>query len=475
LVFSSIIFIIVFLPAVLLIYYYCHGVAIKNRVLLIFSIIFYAWGEPKYVFLLLFSILLNYRVGLIISCDNYKETIRKFILGLSILLNLFVLFYYKYFGWIISSIIDPLFINLGMPPVYFKNLSLPIGISFYTFQSISYLVDIYRNQSLVQKDLTKMGLYITFFPQLIAGPIVRYHDINQQLDKRIHNVNLFSIGVYRFIIGLSKKTLLANVFAETIDKIFAMPYQDVPPFYLWVANISYMLQIYYDFSGYSDMAIGLGKMFGFNILENFNYPYGAKSMTDFWRRWHISLSNWFKDYLYIPLGGNRNGQVITIRNLFAVFFVTGLWHGASTQFIYWGLGHGILLFLEKMFGKHVNKIIKNRKLKIIISHLYVIFSVFFLWMPFRLGARMSLRHIEKMLFFTQTRESINYTLNMLVDTRYYVIFILGVLLSFPWWKKFGFFIYCHESIKYFFAICLFILSVSSLANSSYNPFIYFRF
>jgi alginate O-acetyltransferase complex protein AlgI len=395
--FSSIPFILLFLPIVLAVYYYCPFIKAKNYFLLFASLLFYAWGEPKYVLIMLFSLLLNYRAGLWIAETAYSKTKRKFFLAAATVLNLSILFLFKYLNFSFN-IINKVFILFHLSEIQnpLSTIALPIGISFYTFQSLSYLIDIYKNPELVQKNLFNLGLYISFFPQLIAGPIVRYHDINRQIEYRTHNMKLFIAGIERFIIGLAKKVLIANTMAEAADKILDLPANTIPHYFLVLGIISYSLQIYYDFSGYSDMAIGLGKMFGFHILENFNYPYAAKSITDFWRRWHISLSTWFRDYLYIPLGGNRKGKTRTTINLFIVFLTTGLWHGAAFNFIFWGLGHGILLFLEKTFGKKICGIFKNGFFKTALSHIYTMGSVIFLWIFFRLGTKNSIYFIHSL-------------------------------------------------------------------------------
>ncbi|MDR2477552.1 MAG: MBOAT family protein, partial [Treponema sp.] len=307
--FSSITFIVCFLPLTLLVYYYCPTVRAKNAALLLASLVFYAWGEPAYIVIMLVSILANYRVGLCLGGTSRAISARRWMLAAGIAINLLLLFYFKYFVFserVFNKIVRiAQFPQLQLPIL---NIALPLGISFYTFQSISYLVDVYKTPALVQKNILHLGLYISFFPQLIAGPIVRYHDINEQIHERAHSGNSFARGIERFIAGLAKKVLIANTMAAAADSIFALPPDALPFYYLWLGIVCYAFQIYYDFSGYSDMAIGLAKMFGFTLLENFNYPYAAKSITEFWRRWHISLSSWFRDYLYIPLGGNRKGN-----------------------------------------------------------------------------------------------------------------------------------------------------------------------
>jgi alginate O-acetyltransferase complex protein AlgI len=417
-------------------------------------------------------------MGLFIACESIGEKTRKIILGAAIAGNLSVLIYFKYFGFF-AGLAHLVFPGLQAPE-YIKNILMPIGISFYTFQSISYLIDVYKNRALVQKNILNLGLFIAFFPQLIAGPIVRYNDICGQISERSHSAEHFADGAARFIAGLAKKVLLANTFAETTDGILAMPVDSVPSYYLWIAILSYTMQIYYDFSGYSEMAIGLSKMFGFRILENFNYPYISKSITEFWRRWHISLSGWFKDYLYIPLGGNRKGKVRTIVNLVIVFFITGLWHGAAVNFILWGLGHGVLLLIEKLLEKHIPPALKKGFWGSVISHIYVMTSVVFLWVFFRLGTGESVSFISNLFRFNADIQK-NMELFILVDVRFYLFFIIGIFFLFPWWRKIKItvrgmaFSECLLAGKYIFSLSLLILSVCSLANSSYNPFIYFRF
>ena len=345
--FSSITFLVFFLPAVLVFYYALPNLAYKNCVLFLASLLFYAWGEPKFVFLLFASIVFNYNMGLFLGNDTAHK---KKILAFAILANIVVLLVFKYLGFT-CKIIDIFLSAVHIQPLTAINLVMPIGISFYTFQEISYLVDVYRKPELAQKNLLNLGLYIAFFPQLIAGPIVRYHDINEQISARTVTVPQFSLGLERFIIGLSKKVLLANNFAVVCDSVFEADFFSYGAATAWIAAFAYAMQIYYDFSGYSDMAIGLAKLFGFDLLENFNYPYAASSITDFWKRWHISLTNFFRDYVYIPLGGNRKGKLRTVLNRFIVFFTTGLWHGAAFNFILWGLGHGILMTIERAFAK----------------------------------------------------------------------------------------------------------------------------
>ena len=334
-IFSSITFLFYFLPITLGLYYLVPN-KLKNIVLLLASLFFYAYGEPTYILIMLLSVLSTYIFGRLI--DKFRKYSKLFLI-LSICFSVGLLIYFKYTNFLISNI------NLWLKnKVDFINVVLPIGISFYTFQMISYTIDVYRKDVKVQKNIFKLALYVTLFPQLIAGPIVRYTTIEKELEERTHSFEKFAIGVRRFVIGLGKKVLIANVLGE-LNNIFLGSNEKSVVFY-WIYGISAMLQIYFDFSGYSDMAIGLGKMFGFEFLENFNYPYIATSITDFWRRWHISLSSWFKDYVYIPLGGNRKGLKRQIINIFVVWLLTGIWHGANWNFILWGVYFGIILLIE---------------------------------------------------------------------------------------------------------------------------------
>ena len=329
-VFSSLTFLLLFLPITLFFYFIIPKTKtnLRNIVLLIVSLIFYAWGEPIYILLMMFSIIINYFLGLILDKSNK----RKLWLIISIFFNIGLLFFFKYTDFFLSNL-NNLF-NIEIPLL---NLTLPIGISFYTFQILSYVIDVYRKEVQVQKNILKLATYITLFPQLIAGPIVRYITICDELNKRDESIKNFASGLRRFILGLGKKVIIANNVAILADAVFNNSPNGVGSLIIWLGAIAYTIQIYFDFSGYSDMAIGLGKMFGFNFLENFNYPYIAKSITDFWRRWHISLSSFFRDYLYIPLGGNRCSKIKWFRNIFIVWFLTGLWHGASWNYIVWGV------------------------------------------------------------------------------------------------------------------------------------------
>ncbi|MCI8309895.1 MAG: MBOAT family protein [Clostridia bacterium] len=459
-VFSSTVFLFYFLPIVLFIYYIVPK-KFKNIVLLIFSIIFYAYGEPKFIFIMIFSIVFTYIFGILIN--KYKNTkYSKIILIISICFNLGILIYFKYIDFIIENI--NLWLSSKIDLLY---VLLPIGISFYTFQTISYLIDLYRGKVEVQKNFLNLALYVSLFPQLIAGPIVRYKDIKEQLEYRSHTIEKFAFGIRRFIIGLSKKVLIANLLGELVN-IFMISNEKSVIFF-WIYAISNMLQIYFDFSGYSDMAIGLGNMFGFEFPENFNYPYSATSITDFWRRWHISLSSWFRDYVYIPLGGNKSKN---IRNILIVWILTGLWHGAEWNFIIWGVYFGILLIIEKKFlFKYIEKFPKV---------LRIIYTDFIVMMSFIIFSGTDVNQILeniKGLFGIgnisfKSNESIYYLKS------YFVIIVIGIIASTTILKKvinkfkFQKFINLLEPIV---LMILFIVSTSYIIDGSFNPFLYFRF
>lgn len=474
--FSSIVFLGFFLPVVLIVYYVIPSIKYRNCVLLVSSLLFYAWGEPKFVLLMIISIIFNFSMGIFIS----ERKSRKKILIFSIIVNLIVLFIFKYLGFT-CEIINAFINSLHLRPLTVLNLILPIGISFYTFQEISYLVDVYRNPGLVQKNVLNLGLYITFFPQLIAGPIVRYHDINYQIENRRENIADFSKGLERFIVGLSKKVILANNFALVCDAIYDSSFTSYGTLAAWIAAISYALQIYYDFSGYSDMAIGIAKLFGFDLLENFDYPYSASSITDFWKRWHISLTNFFRDYVYIPLGGNRKGKARTVLNRFFVFLLTGLWHGASFNFIFWGLAHGTSMVLERQ-----TKINERKNVILRIGYrVFTLFVIIFLWVLFRNETKETVKIWLKMLginyniFLSSVhKDKVLPLMFFYVDTKFYILTFFGLIFSFPWWKKISFLKEKYIAVKVIKCICLVILlwiCFSFLASNTYNPFIYFRF
>jgi alginate O-acetyltransferase complex protein AlgI len=482
-VFSSLIFLFVFLPIVLGGFYIVRK-EYRNTFLFLSSIIFFAWGGVTYTGLLLFSILFNFIIGLRIGKAEQKRIKQKRILGLGIIINLLFLGVFKYANFFVANL-NELLTWIDIPQVEQTSIILPIGISFYTFQAISYLIDIYRKEVETQKSFVNLGLYISLFPQLIAGPIVRYHDIAQQLSHRIFSYEKFSSGVVRFSLGLAKKVLIANNMAIVADYNFNMDPSGLSSGYAWLGIIAYTLQIYYDFSGYSDMAIGLGRMFGFEILENFNVPYIARSIKDFWRRWHISLSSWFRDYLYISLGGNRKGNYRTYFNLFIVFFVTGFWHGASWNFIVWGLLHGFFLILER-FG--FEKILK--KLPAVLSISYTLFVAIMAWVLFRANDFSHAWVYYKAMFGGSSVISDPFVILQYLNYEVFFFFIIGALGAFNFfpfiYKKiktlFGDYLQSSvfvniviPTVKSVFVGIVFLLVTTYLLSSTYNPFIYYRF
>lgn len=460
-VFSTPIFLFLFLPAVLVLNYIIPKkyIAAKNVVLLIASLFFYAWGEPKNVLLMLLSIAVNYVCGLLLGRFDSDEKKRKVVLWASVVFNLGLLFFFKYFN----------FVTGGLFPV----IKLPIGISFFTFQIMSYTIDVYRRSVEPQKNLVKLALYISLFPQLIAGPIVRYIDVEKQLTYRECTAEKTARGMIRFSMGLAKKVIISNTVAAVCDGIFGST-NTVPAFTAWVGVICYALQIYFDFSGYSDMAIGMGHMLGFDFLENFNYPYVSCSVQEFWRRWHISLSSWFRDYLYIPLGGNRRGKVRTYINLIIVFACTGLWHGASFSFIVWGLWHGLFLVIERLgFKKALDKLPK------FIGWIYTMLVVLVGWVFFRADTLpAAMKYLGEMFSFSggvangmaqfDNLSFIITAIALVLCTPVYQL-VKGKLEKTEVGKKAAF------VIGAVLATGLFILSVIFLTGSGYNPFIYFRF
>ena len=479
--FSSIPFIIMFLPVILLAYYCCPVLKGRNIILLFASLLFYAWGEPKFVLLMLLSIVVNYGIGLLLGKEAFPAAQRKALLVTGVVLNLLALFFFKYLGFtgqILNSIIKTFHLSAAQITVH--RFMLPLGISFYTFQSLSYLIDVYRNPVLSQKNIFNLGLFIAFFPQLIAGPIVRYHDINEQIRQRKHSLELFSQGIERFIIGLAKKVLIANTLAEVVDGILKIPYDSVPPVYLLLVIVAGALQLYYDFSGYSDMAIGLGRMFGFKIMENFDYPLTATTSAEFWRRWHISLQTWFRDYLYFPLGGSRKGPVRQVINTLIVFTLVGLWHGASYNFVVFGFFAGLALVLEKPAVDGINALCAQQGravhiVKGILAHCYANGIRVLLFMFFRLDMQNCFSFYSN-LFNVTRKVSVPIDVLFFTDTRFYIFFISAIAFTFPWWRKFK----IPENtvtagVKHVLLLGLFMLSFGTLATDAYNPFIYFRF
>ena len=436
--------------------------------LLAASLLFYAWGEPRYVFLMLFSIVLNWSFGVFI--DKVKKG-RRLLLALCVACNLAILGYFKYFNFFANTINGLVNAEWITP----RNIPLPIGISFFTFQALSYVIDLYRGDCKVQKNIVNLALYISFFPQLIAGPIVRYSDIDRQINARTVTAEKFSLGLRRFLYGLGKKVIISNCMAELADLIFSLPFASLSTTSAWLGAITYTMQIYFDFSGYSDMAIGLGKMFGFDFLENFRYPYLSRSIQEFWQRWHISLGTWFREYVYIPLGGNRKGKGRTYLNLFAVFFLTGMWPGASWTFIIWGLYHGAFQIIERIGLK---KFLEKHH---VLSHLYCMFVVVIGWVFFRsetlLGA---VRYLMRMLVPWRYGFSSMFCMPAGLTLRHGIFLIIAVIGSGLIQSVSGACPALEKKWKYSYAelafLCLiFLYSMMLLAAGTYNPFIYFRF
>ncbi len=449
-------------------------IRVRNVIILVASLFFYAWGESEIVLIMILSILLNYVIGVLI--DKSKDNAR-FILSVGVFFNLGILFFFKYFNFFFNNI-NHLLDLTGANKLSLDKIHLPIGISFFTFQGISYIVDVYRKHAKAQYNPLKIGLYISLFPQLIAGPIVRYTTIMDQIDERKTTLSQLSEGIKRFIIGFAKKVIIANGVAQIADAIFLSNYGEISTLMAWVGVVSYTLQIYFDFSGYSDMAIGLGKMMGFNFEENFNFPYIAKSIRDFWRRWHISLSTWFRDYLYIPLGGNRKGRLRLYVNLIIVFALTGFWHGASWSFVFWGLFHGFFLIAERLG--------LSRFLVFIfapLQHIYVLFVVMISWVFFRVENFSDALNYVSILFGNGVKAEIgaslsNYTLMALILG---VVFSMNVKSGIKWAEsKIGLtsqpvYMEIRSVLFLLFLGAIFFFSVTEIASDTYNPFIYLRF
>lgn len=467
-VFSSLVFIFVFLPITILIYYIAPK-ALRNLVFLIASLIFYAWGEPIYILIMLFSTVFDYFNGLAIDKYRERKYLSKAILINSLIINLGILGFFKYSDFIVTNINN--FFNLNMT---LRNLPLPLGISFYTFQTLSYTIDIYLDKVPVQKNIISFGTYVTMFPQLVAGPIVRYSEICKEIDNRYENLNLFGEGAELFIIGLSKKVLLANNIGLLWSIVKNAPIGEISVLSAWLGILAFTFQIYFDFSGYSDMALGLGKMFGFNFMKNFDYPYISESVTEFWRRWHISLGSWFREYVYIPLGGNRKGKLNQYRNLIIVWFLTGLWHGANWNFIFWGLYYGVFLIIEKIF---LLKWLENKPK--FIKHIYTLLIILVGWVFFEFESiSLGMDYIRTMFGFGG-RPFIDGTSIYYLYTNA-LLFIMLIICSTPIPKKV--FIKLKDRMNRGEAIViptvymfLIFLCTAYLVNESYNPFLYFRF
>ncbi len=476
-VFSSSLFLFLFLP-IFLFLYYLAAQKYKNYILLIASIFFYSWGEPRFIFIILASTFFDFHIvnGL------YRTKIKKwknFYLFLSISTNLGLLLYFKYANFFIENVNSTLH-SFGIQEVGWTSVALPIGISFYTFQTLTYSIDIYRGVHKPLKKVTDYMMYILMFPQLIAGPIVRFHEVADQIENRANRETIDNklLGFFRFVIGLAKKVLIANVMGAEADKIFALPEADLTTYYAWIGVLAYAFQIYFDFAGYSDMAIGIGRMLGFKFPENFDNPYVSKNITEFWRRWHMTLGRWMKDYLYIPLGGSK---VKTKRrlyfNLWFVFLVSGLWHGAAWNFVAWGAFHGFFLILDKMFWIRVTKKI-GKYPSIFITFIITLVG----WVLFRSET------LNQAIWYTKTMFSFNTTSNLSLyfDRQFWTILIIASFFSFvtlnKWGNKLQNFVFFKESYSFktnlafsFFVIILLIISTASITSSGFNPFIYFRF
>ena len=469
-VFSSLVFLFVFLLLMLLLFFSVPR-RLRNTILLIVSLIFYAWGEPIYIILMLFSTVTDFVHGLLVERYRNQPKKAKLVVLSSITINLGLLVFFKYSTFLLTNINLLFHTNFYIP-----QMSLPIGISFYTFQTMSYTIDVFRQEAKAKKNMIDLGAYVTMFPQLIAGPIVRYQTIANQLDHRVESEDLFAKGIWRFTIGLGKKVLLANNIGLLWNQIQLTEMSDLSIVMAWLGLVAFGFQIYFDFSGYSDMAIGLGYLFGFELLENFNYPYISQSITEFWRRWHISLGSWFRDYVYIPLGGNRKGKKRMYLNLFIVWMLTGLWHGASWNFVLWGLYFGILIIIEKAF-----LLFWLSRAPRWMRHVYTIILLLIGWGLFAFEDFHQLINYFTVLFGLRNATWVNQ------ETLYYlsqniILFVLLTIASTPMIRLIGQKLFNSpygSVIKAFIVpmICLLILIASTayLVDSSYNPFLYFRF
>lgn len=468
-VFCSLTFLCVFLPVLFLLYYCIPSVTGRNILLIVSSLLFYAYGEPVYILLMIGSILLNYLFGRLLAAKSKR--IKKIVLYLAVICNLGILGVFKYADMIVNAGNTLLHVKTELP-----GLALPIGISFFTFQAMSYVIDVYRGKAKAQKNVLHMMLYIALFPQLIAGPIVKYHDIEQQFQNRETDAKAIADGFRRFICGLAKKVLISNTMAAAADNIFQTPIGSINFIGAWIGAIAYMLQIYYDFSGYSDMAIGMGYMFGFHFQENFQYPYISRSVKEFWRRWHISLSTWFKEYLYIPLGGNRKGTFRTCINKLIVFFCTGLWHGANWTFVVWGMFHGFFLLLEEL--------LPVRRLPKAVAHLYSLVVVCVGFVIFRADSiTQGVAMIGKMFTGWEFGTVCMNVVWQQLTPAFLLMLAAGVIGCMPvkeylikWCReKGGFLPAVMHNGSYAVSILLLLLCMMTLSGGAYNPFIYFRF
>ncbi len=462
LLFSSFTFIFLFLPFSILGYYLIPNKA-KNIFLLCISLFFYAWGNIRYLILLLISICINYFFAILISSKKEKK---RMMFWLCIVFNIGILFYFKYFTFTLSLL--ERILHFSIPS---HSIVLPIGISFYTFQGLSYVIDVYRQKTPANKNIIELGLYISLFPQLVAGPIVKYQDVYQQIKHRVSSIPTFAYGIERFIFGLSKKVMISNVLGEVSDKIFQSLSSGIDTPTAWLGILCYTFQIYFDFSGYSDMAIGLGSMFGFHFYENFNYPYISKSINEFWRRWHISLSSWFKEYVYIPLGGSRKGNVYI--NLFIVFCITGLWHGAALTFIIWGLWHGMFVIIGKFKERHY-----KIQIPLCIQWFTTMLIVMIGWVFFRASSLSEAFHYLKILIGGSSVVQPQLQASYYLDGRICFTLLISIICSTPLfhsmneqWKMST----KYYLIKVIWLCILFIFCIVYLINNTYNPFIYFQF
>ncbi len=459
------------MPVVLVLHMVIRNIKVRNCLLLIASLLFYAYGEPAYIFLMLFSCLLNYVFALLLSKKK-----KKLFIVLAVIVNLGLLGIFKYTGFLLTTFNDISGLSIPVP-----DIPLPIGISFFTFQALSYVIDVYRDDVAVQKNYGKVLLYVSFFPQLIAGPIVRYKDIAGEIDERHAGADDIACGLRRFVAGLGKKVLISNTMAIAVDFVFGIGSDKLNIISAWIGALAYIMQIYFDFSGYSDMAIGLGRMFGFHFKENFTYPYVATSIQDFWRRWHISLSTFFRDYVYIPLGGNRKGKLRAVLNKLVVFFLTGLWHGANWTFVVWGLFHGFFLLLEEFIPQ-------IKKMPKVLLHIYTLLAVTVGFVVFRADTlSQGVMFISKMFSgFDFSPETVSVAIQPLTPF-FIVMFVTAILCCGPLSKVTDYIKnikITEDSAKKdkFFNAASFVLSVIvlgwcvlRLAGGSYNPFIYFRF
>lgn len=463
-VFSSMVFLWGFLPIIFIGYFIIND-NYKNLLLLLGSLIFYAWGEPKYIWLMLCSILINYGIGLLM--EKYEKQ-KKLLLILDVIINIGILGYFKYFCFLLQIVYSCMGTTVEL-----TEIRLPIGISFFTFQILSYIIDLYRGHYRAQKNFVHLALYISFFPQLIAGPIVQYKDIDEQLNYRICTLEKTAWGIRKFVYGLGKKVIIANIIARCVDTIYNLDYTDLTGILAWIGAVLYTLQIYYDFSGYSDMAIGLGRIFGFDFQENFNYPYMSCSIQEFWQKWHISLGTWFKEYLYIPLGGNRRGGGRTYLNLVIVFFATGLWHGASFNFILWGLYHGLFQIIERLGLKKF--LVKHR----VIAHIYTFMIFTFGWVLFRSDNLIQAGVMVKRMLMPWEYTQSSILMRRVFGNKTVVVIFAGILgcgFIQIFMRKAKIFEKIKNSyLEVAYCSMIFIFCIAMLASSTYNPFIYFRF